>query len=137
MLREEREAGLKHREFAEKQYSSEVTALGLTLNEVRLNIERARKSPQEPKLLQAIHLAHRVVLKNDKNIKNTKQQLAALHQASSECDINVASLRAVLEQKVNEVPARLPVRIVLAPRKENASCVGDNSVTRLTTCQRS
>ena len=114
MLREEREAGLKHREFAEKQYSSEVTALGLTLNEVRLNIERARKSPQEPKLLQAIHLAHTVVVENGKKIKSTEQQLAALHQASNECDINIASLRAVLEQKVNEVPARLPVRIVLA-----------------------
>ena len=113
-LQEERGAGLKHRELAENQYISEVTALGLTANEARLDIEKARESPQEPKLLQDTHLAHTVVVENGKNIKSTEQQLAALHEASSEYHINIASLRAVLEQKVNEVPARLPVRIALA-----------------------
>ena len=115
-LQKECEARLKDRELAENQYISEVTALGLrTANEARLDIEKARESPQEAKLLQAIHLAHTVVVENGKNIKSTEQQLAALHEASNEYHINIASLRAVLEQKVNEVPARLSVRIVLAP----------------------
>ena len=103
----DREKGIKDRKLAENEYISDVSEGGMDADEARLKINEARESPQTPELLQAIHKAHAVVMANDKEIKNTEQQRARLHEASSERNTNIASLRAVLEQKTNEVPACL------------------------------
>ena len=119
-----RDKVLKERQLAEEKYSSKATEYGEEANDVRIYIQKARKSPQDLRFLQAIYVTHTEVVANDKNIKDTEQQLAALNQASSERDKKIASQRAVLEQKVVEVLARLWMYACYVPNnnKKRISC---------------
>ena len=76
---------------------------------MKLNIEDAYASAQEPELLQAIYVAHEKVVANENTVNKTEQELAKLrlHDKASACDTNMASLKAEREQKALQVLAHL------------------------------
>ena len=100
---------LKDRESAEAKYRVKASLFGLPANKIDLRIKQAYATPQKPKLLKAIHLAHtRAVAIGDK-IEAREQELAAQLEAARERDTNLASLKAELLQKEDKVIIRLHV----------------------------
>ena len=107
-LAEKRDELLKARDSAEAECRTRATAGGgLAEQEVKEIIEEARELLQKPKLLQAIHVAHQAVVANNEAIKHEKQELTRLREQARECDTNMPSLKAELQQKENEVHTRL------------------------------
>ena len=97
---------LKDRDSAEAEYRVQATKGHLTESEMKETIEKARESVQEPKLLQAIYLAHKKVVTNRNTAKHEKQQMETLRKKANVWDTNMASLKGELRQKADEVPER-------------------------------
>ena len=95
---------LKDRDSAEAEYRVKAAKGGLTETEMKETIGKALESVQEPKLLQAIYLAHKNVETNRDTAKHAKQQMETLHKAACVCDTDMASLKAEFRQKEEQVP---------------------------------
>ena len=107
MLGEKYNDLLKDRVSAEAKYRVKATEAELKENKMKEAIAKARESAQNPSFLQAIYLAHKKVVANCNAVKGTKQQMDTLRKEACVCDTNMASLKAELQQKEEQVPERV------------------------------
>ena len=98
---------LKDRVSAEAKYRVKATEAELKENKMKEAIAKARESAQKPSFLQDIYLAHKKVVANCNAVKDTKQQMDTLRKEACVCDTNMASLKAELQQKEEQVPERV------------------------------